>query len=114
VVDLADIRAASEGLPRSYEVLVRDRIKFRVGKIVYLSVAPDEKSMGIAFPKEERDAMIDAQPDKFFRPLPSDERYQWIQVQLAAIDEDELRELVLDAWAMCVPKRVRTEYLGLS
>jgi hypothetical protein len=114
VVDLADIRAATEGLPRSYEVLVRDRIKFRVGKIVYLSVAPDEKSMGIGFPKEERDAMIAAQPDKFIRPRPSDERHQWIQVQLAAIDQDELRELVLDAWAMCVPKRVRTEYLGLS
>jgi hypothetical protein len=114
VVDLEDIRAATEGLPRSYEVLVRDRIKFRVGKIVYLSVAPDEKSMGIGFPKEERDAMIAAQPNKFFRPRPSDERYQWIQVQLAAIDEDELRELVLDAWAMCVPKRVRTEYLGTA
>jgi hypothetical protein len=114
VVDLADIRAATEGLPRSYEVLVRDRIKFRVGKIVYLSVAPDETSMGIAFPKEERDVMIAAQPGKFFRPLPSDERYQWIQVQLAAIDEDELRELVLDAWARCVPRRVRTEYLGPS
>jgi hypothetical protein len=66
--------------------------------------------MGIAFPKEERDAAIAAEPDKFFRPVPSDERYQWIQVQLDAIDYTELRELVLDAWRMCVPKNVAAAY----
>ncbi|MDX6262964.1 MAG: hypothetical protein QOH84_4652, partial [Kribbellaceae bacterium] len=38
MVDLDDIRAATEGLPRSYEVIVRDRIKFRVGRIVYLAL----------------------------------------------------------------------------
>ncbi|GAA1588889.1 MmcQ/YjbR family DNA-binding protein [Kribbella sancticallisti] len=110
MVDLADIRAATEGLPRSYEVLVRDQIKFRVGQIVYLAVAPDEKSMGIGFPKEERDAIIAAQPDKFFRPRPSDERFRWIRVHLDAIDTDELRELVLEAWRMCVPKKVAAAY----
>ena len=112
MVDLADIRAATRDLPRSYEVLVRDRIKFRVGRIVYLAVAPDEKSMGVGFPKEERDAIIAAQPEKFFRPIPSDERYQWIRVHLDAIDTDELRELVLDAWRMCVPKKVAAEYFA--
>jgi hypothetical protein len=93
-------------------VLVRDRIKFRVGRIVYLAVSPDEESMGIGFPKEERDAAIAAEPDKFFRPVPSDERYQWIRVHLDAIDQAELRELVLDAWRMCVPKKVAAEWFG--
>lgn len=112
MVGMADIRAATEGLPRSYEVLVRDRIKFRVGQIVYLAVAPDELSMGVGFPKEERDAAIAAEPDKFFRPIPSDERFRWIQVHLDAIDTTELRELVLDAWQMCVPKKVAAEYFA--
>ncbi|ADB29981.1 hypothetical protein Kfla_0876 [Kribbella flavida DSM 17836] len=112
MVELSDIRAATDGLPRSYEVLVRDRIKFRVGQIVYLAVAPDERSMGIAFPRDERDAAIAAEPAKFFRPVPSDERYQWIQVHLDAIDRTELRELVLDAWQLCVPQRVAAEYLA--
>jgi hypothetical protein len=112
MVDLADIRNATAGLPRSYEVLVRDRIKFRVGRIVYLAVSPDEESMGIGFPKEERDAAIAAEPDKFFRPVPSDERYQWIRVHLDAIDQAELRELVLDAWRMCVPKKVAAEWFA--
>jgi hypothetical protein len=114
VVDLADIRAATAGLPRSYEVLVRDRVKFRVGRIVYLSVAPDELTMGIGFPKEERDALIAAEPHKFFRPVPSDERYNWVQCRLDALEVDELQELVIDAWTMVVPKRVAAEYLRSS
>jgi hypothetical protein len=32
-------------------------------------------------------------------------------VRLDAIDADEMRELVLDAWAMVVPARVAAEYL---
>jgi hypothetical protein len=112
VVDLTDIRAVTADLPRSYEVLVRDQIKFRVGQIVYLAVAPDEQTIGIGFPREEREAALAAEPDKFFRPRPSDERYQWIQVRLDAIEYDELRELVLDAWQLCVPKKVAAEYFA--
>jgi hypothetical protein len=112
VVDLTDIREITADLPRSYEVLVRDRIKFRVGQIVYLAVAPDEQTIGLGFPREERAAALAAEPDKFLPPRKSDERYQWIELNLAAVDYDELRELILEAWAMCVPKKVRAEYFG--
>lgn len=112
MVDLADIRAVTEGLPRSYEVLVRDRIKFRVGQIVYLAMSRDEQTMGIGFPKEERAAAIAAYPDKFLPPSKADERYKWIEVNLAVLDQEELRELVLEAWRMCVPKKVAAEYFG--
>jgi hypothetical protein len=37
-------------------------------------------------------------------------RYRWVQVRLDAIDVDELRELLVDAWRMCVPKKVRDAY----
>ena len=114
VVDLTDIRNITADLPRSYEVLVRDQIKFRVGQIVYLAIAPDEQTIGIGFPREERAAALASEPDKFFPPRPSDERFRWIQVRLNALEFDELRELILDAWAMCVPKKVRAEYFGES
>ena len=44
-------------------------------------------------------------------PIPSDMRYNWVQVWLDAIDDAEMRELVVDAWRMVVPKRVAAEYL---
>jgi hypothetical protein len=114
VITVDDVRAITSSLPRSYEVVVRDRIKFRVGRIVYLAFSPDETVMGFAFPKEERAAMVAAEPDKFMLPSKSDMRYNWIHVRLDAIDLDELRELVIDAWRMCVPKKVAAAVLDAN
>jgi hypothetical protein len=87
-------------------VVVRDQIKFRVGQIVYVAFSRDETVMGVGFPKEERAAMVAAEPDKFMLPRTSDMRYNWIHVRLDAIDLEEVRELVIDGWRMCVPKKV--------
>jgi hypothetical protein len=111
VVTIDDVRRLASTLPRAYEALVRDRVKFRVGHIVFLSFSPDETVMGFGYPKEERAALVAGEPDKFLMPIPSDERYNWVRVRLAAIDETEMRELVLDSWRMCVPKRVAREFL---
>jgi hypothetical protein len=106
VVTIDDVRAVAQRLPRSYEAFVRGRVKFRVGRIVYLAFSRDETVMGFAFPKEEREALLQTYPDKYVRPEQSDLRYNWVLVRLSAIDEVEMRELVLDAWRMVVPKRL--------
>lgn len=106
MVTIDDVRALASSLPRSYEALVRDRVKFRVGRIVYLAFSRDETLMGFAFPKEERQALVESEPHKFLMPKPGDLRYNWVVVRLDAIDMDEMRELVLDAWRMVVPKKV--------
>jgi hypothetical protein len=105
-----DVRALAATLPRSYEVLVRGRVKFRVGQIVWLSLAPDGSTMGCGFPKEFREAAVAGEPGKFAFPNATDMRFNWIHVNLAAIDADELRDLVEDAWARCVPQYVAREY----
>ena len=110
VVDVDDVRAFALTLPRTTEALVRDRVKFRVGRIVYLAFSRDETIMGFGFPKEEREALVRSEPDKFLMPERGDLRYHWVQVRLDAIDEDEMRELVLDAWRMVVPKRVAADH----
>ncbi len=86
--------------------MVRDRVKFRVGRIVYLALSRDETVLGFAFPREERAGLVAAEPAKFLMPERSDERYNWVRVRLDAVDEQELRELIVDAWRMVVPKRV--------
>jgi len=106
MVTIEDVRAVVRQLPRAYEALVYDRVKFRVGRIVFLAFSRDEEIMGFAFPREERAALVAAEPGKFLMPGPSDLRYRWLQVRMAAIDQAEMEELVLDAWRMCVPKRV--------
>jgi hypothetical protein len=109
-VTLDDARAIAATLPRSYEALVRDSVRFRVGSIVYAAFYEDETIMGFAFPREEREALVESEPDKFLMPRPSDMRYRWVCVRLDALDVEELRELVVDAWRMCVPKKVAADY----
>ena len=112
MVTVDDVRGLALTLPRSYEAVVRGRLKFRVGRIVFLAFSKDEMMMGFGFPKEEREALVESEPDKFLMPKPSDLRYNWVVVRLDAIDEDEMRELVQDAWRMVVPKRVARDFLG--
>ena len=110
VVTVDDVRLFAMTLPQTTEALVAGRVKFRVGRIVYLSFSRDKTMMGFAFPKEERDWLVGGTPDKFMQPSSSDLRYHWVLVRMAAIDEAEMRELVLDAWRMVVPKRVAAAY----
>ena len=110
MVTLADVRLFATTLPRTTEALMAARVKFRVGRIVYLAFSRDETVMGFAFPKEERDWLIGGTPDKFMLPAASDLRYHWVLVRMASIDEAEMRELVLDAWRMVVPKGLAASY----
>jgi hypothetical protein len=114
VVTIDEVRALAITLPRTTEAFVRGRVKFRVGRIVYLAFSRDETLMGFGFPKEWREALVESEPDKFMLPRESDLRYNWAVVRLAAIDSKEMRELVIDAWAMVVPKKVSAPYAELT
>ena len=106
VVTVDEVRAVALTLPRSYEAFVRGRVKFRVGQIVYLAFSRDGTEMGCGFPKEWRAALVETEPEKYSLPSEHDMRYHWVHVDLAAIDADEMRDLVENAWALCVPKFV--------
>jgi hypothetical protein len=99
-------------LPRAYEAVVRDWVKFRVGRLVFAAVSPDESLLGFAFPKEAREALVAGDPETFLMPARSDLRYNWVQLRLPRVEEPELADLLVDAWQMCVPKKVAAEYLS--
>ena len=93
-------------LERSTPVYVHGRLKFRVRQLVYVAFSLDERVIGFAFPKEERAALVAAEPHKFRLPSASDLRFNWVEADLAALDTAEARELVVDAWRMVVPKKL--------
>ena len=92
-----DVRTYVEGLPRSYEVFVRGRWKFRVGQIVWLAFSKDETLMGFAFPREERQMLVETEPDKFIYPRESDMRFNWVVGRLDRLSRREMEEYVFDA-----------------
>lgn len=109
-----DVREVAQGLPRSSEVLEPDRLRFRVGRVVWLAVSPDETRMGFAFPREEREVLVASEPGVFLLPRASDLRFHWVEVRLGALDPRRMREIVLDAWRFVVPSAVAaaTEHTG--
>ena len=112
MAELADVRRIALALPRAYEAMVRDYAKFRVGRLVFASVSPDESLLGFGFPKEARESLVASEPDTFLMPVRSDLRYNWVRARLAHLEVDELEELLVDAWRMCVPKKVAAEFLA--
>lgn len=112
IVTAGQVKQVAMSLPRTTEGLVRDWVRYRVGRIVYASTSPDETILGFGLPREERAALIAAEPEKFFLPVKSEQRYNWIEAWMAALDPDEMREYVIDAWCMVVAKRVSATYLA--
>ena len=108
-VTAENVREVAMSLPRATEGIVRDSLRWRVGRIVFAAMSPDEEFLGFGFPKEEREALVASDPDKFLLPRPSELRWNWVESRAAALDVAEMRELVIDAWRMCVPKKLRDQ-----
>ena len=107
-----DVRAIAMSLPRTSEHLIRDHVKFRVGQIVYVAFSRDENVMCFAFPREERVALVDTDPEKFLMPRQSDLRFNWVCARTDALDVSEMQGFVVDAWRMVVPKKLAVAYDG--
>ena len=107
-----DVRRVALDLPGTTEHLIRDRVKFRVKRLVYVAFSRDETVMGFAFPKEQRSALVESEPDRFLLPSAADLRYHWVEVRMATLDLEEMTELVTDAWTMVVPRSVARDHLG--
>lgn len=106
MVTMEEVAALARTLARSEEAIVRGRLKFRVRSIVWLAFSADGKQMGFAFPKEMREALVATYPEKYLMPGASDMRFNWVVARLDALEPEEMRDVVLDAWRMVVPKKV--------
>jgi hypothetical protein len=111
-ITVGDVREFALTLPRTTEGVVRGRLKLRVGRIVYVAFSRDETTMGFAFSREWRNALVETEPEKFMLPTGGDLRYNWVLARMGSLDHTEMREYVLDAWGMVVPDRVAAEYLA--
>jgi hypothetical protein len=111
MVTVDDVRRVARALPRTTEHVIRDRVKFRVGQLVYVAFSRDETLMGFAFPKEERAGLVASDPHTFLLPSQGDLRFNWVEARTAMLEVEEMTELVTEAWTMVVPKGVAREHL---
>ncbi len=105
--DAADVRAIALSLPETTEQGAWGNPTFRVRGKIFAALSGDDASIGVKCPREERDELITAEPGKFFIRAGHDEKFHWLRVRLAALeDTGELRDILVDSWRQAAPRRL--------
>lgn len=106
------VRAIAMALPEAEEI-PGDRVSYRVsGKLfAWKSRDRDGGTLAIRVDRDEKPMMLEARPDLYFETLHYT-GYPAVLVHLDAIDENELRERIEDAWLVQAPKRLARGFLA--
>jgi len=75
--------------------------KVRNKSFVYLS--EDESRLHLKAVREEQEALVAEDPE-VYSPSWASGRFAWLAVDIAAADDQELRELITEAWRLSAPK----------
>ncbi len=113
--DAEDVRRIALSLPDTTEKIAWSMPTFRVAGKMFATLPEEETSIAVRCPKEERDELVLAEPEKFWI-AEHEAMFAWVRVRLTALDsEDELRDILADSWRQAAPPRLIDAYpeLGL-
>ena len=112
MVDWNTVRALARAFPE-VEESTGGRISFSVrGKsVAWEARERDGGGLAVRVDRDEKQLFLDANPNAYFTS-PHYNGYPAIQIRLAAIDEEELRERLEDAWLIQAPKRLARTYVA--
>ncbi len=99
-----ELRQVVSSLPEAEERETWGHPTFRVRDKMFAAMSDDGREASVKATREEQAALIDAAPETFGVPAYVG-RHGWVSVQLATVDPDELRELLVEAWRQTAPKR---------
>ncbi|WP_208778165.1 MmcQ/YjbR family DNA-binding protein [Streptomyces griseorubiginosus] len=112
--DAEDVRRIALALPDTAEKVAWSMPTFRVAGKMFATLPEDETSIAVRCPKEERDELVLAEPEKFWI-ADHEAQFAWVRVRLAALeDEGELRDILADSWRQAAPTRLLEAYPGLG
>jgi len=126
VATWADVRRLALDLPGAEERQSRGLAQWRVGDRLFVWERPlrssDRRALGAEAPEGPilgarvehliaKEALLADDPDVYFT-TPHFDGYPAILVRLDAITEEELEEVVVEAWLCRAPKKVARQYLN--
>ncbi|GHF43124.1 MULTISPECIES: MmcQ/YjbR family DNA-binding protein [Streptomyces] len=112
--DAEDVRRIALSLPDTSEKIAWGMPTFRVAGKMFATLPEDETSMAVRCPKEEREELVLAEPDKFWI-ADHEAQFAWVRARLGALeDEDELRDILADSWRQAAPSRLLDAYPELG
>ena len=107
-----DVREIALSFPE-VEVSGEDRIAFRVrGKLfAWAARECDGGGLGIRVDRDDKQLILDSNPDVYFTSRHYD-GWPGVQIRLEAIDTEELRMRLEDAWLIQAPKKLAGSYVA--
>lgn len=105
-----DVRRVALSLPRTTEKPSYGTPGFRVSDRLFARIR-EERDMLLVWvaSEEEKRGLIASEPRKFFT-TPHYDGHPTVLVRLAAVDEEELRELLTDSWRLRAPARLAAQF----
>lgn len=100
-----DVRELALALPETIERSSYRMPGFRVRDKLFARLHQDGESLVLFVDMDEREMLARAEPEKFFW-TPHYEKHPMLQVRLAAVDREELGELLRDSWRRRAPAAV--------
>jgi hypothetical protein len=106
-----DVRRIALSLPETTEKPWYRTPGFRVKDHGFLRIRSEAEGALVVWVEDlgEKEAMVASEPAKFFT-TPHYDGYPMVLVNLPAVDEDELTELITESWRLRAPARVREEH----
>jgi len=105
---LEDLRRLALALPGAHEVTYRDEPWFNVGKKTFALRWKDRVILKLD--KGHQELLFEIRPETFQKfPVAT---VHWAAVELDHLDDAELSDLVREAWAQVVPKKVSRAVLS--
>jgi hypothetical protein len=114
VATWSTVRRIALSLPEAEEI-PGERVSYRVrGKLfAWKSRDRDGGTLAIRVDRDEKAMMLESRPDLYFE-TPHYNGYPGVLVHLDAIDREELRERIEDAWLIQAPKKLAREFLAAA
>ena len=109
MADVATLRRLALALPEAEEGTSYGTPAWRVRRGMFARLREEDDSVVVKVDPAEIEILIAAEPDVFF-VTPHYHGYPIVLVRLAAIDEDELAEVLAESWRRVAPVRLRRAY----
>jgi len=102
------VRELALKLPETVEKPEWGRPCFRVDDKIFASLRDGDEELSVKVSAKTRAALVEADPQTFSVPAHY-VRSPMFVVRLASVSEEQMRELLTDAWRMTAPRRLLDE-----
>lgn len=106
-----DVRAVALSLPATTEKPSYGTPGFRVRDRLFARLREEGDLLVWVADEGEKRGLVASEPEKFFT-TPHYDGHASVLVRLAAVDEDEVRELLTESWRLRAPRKLAAEFDG--